>query len=363
VVDWLSIGGSYGEGGGQILRTTVALAAVTGRPVCIERIRAGRKQPGMAAQHLTAVRAAAVLCDARLAGAELGSERLEFVPKQPVHCGDYAFDVARAREGGSAGAVTLVVQTVLLPLALAEGESTVVVHGGTHVTASPSFDYAHDVWLPTLRKMGVDVHLELVRSGWFPVGQGEVRAAIRGLGPRGVLTPFQALAPGRLLKITGRALAANLPAHVPQRMADRARAVLAKAGIGADITPVRVSAANPGCGLFLAVRYEHCYAGFSALGERGKPAEQVAEEACTALLAHRSSGAALEEHLADQVLLPAALACGESAFSVERVSRHLITNAWVVQRFGLAKVVIEGAEGEPGSILVRGQGDTMLGQI
>lgn len=355
MADWLVIDGSYGEGGGQILRSTVALAAITGQAVRIERIRAGRKRPGMAAQHLTAVQAAATLCGAHLTGAVLGSQTLEFAPQHPVRPGHYTFDVAEAREGGSAGAAILVLQTVLLPLALAAGDSTVTVYGGTHVMASPPFDYAADVWLPMLGKMGVDTDLRLLRSGWYPLGKGEVRANICGLGAAGCpsLKPLVASVPGRLLVVMGRALAADLPAHIPQRMADRARSLLAAAGIRANIAPVRVSAANPGCGLSLAAHYEHCRAGFNVLGERGKPAERVAEEACSMLLTHHGSGTALDEHLADQVLLPAALAHGASVFSVERISLHLLTHAWVVRCFGLAEVVIEGAEGEKGRVTVQ----------
>ena len=155
MTNFLVIDGSHGEGGGQILRSSLSLAAITGRPVRIEKLRANRKKPGLAAQHLTSVRAAAMLCDAELTGAELGSQTLQFIPRKPVQAGDYVLDVAEAREGGSAGAVMLVLQTLLLPLALAKGVSNVVLRGGTHVDMSPSYDYVHDVWLPMLARMGV----------------------------------------------------------------------------------------------------------------------------------------------------------------------------------------------------------------
>ena len=180
MTDKLIIDGSYGEGGGQILRSTLSLAVITGRPVRIENLRANRKKPGLAAQHLTSVRAAAMLCDAEVKGAELGSQTLQFIPRKQVHAGDYFLDVAQAREGGSAGAVMLVLQTLLLPLALASGDSTVILRGGTHVDMSPSYDYVHDVWLPTLARMGVRAKLSLARSGWYPVGRGEVKLRIAG---------------------------------------------------------------------------------------------------------------------------------------------------------------------------------------
>ena len=339
--DELVIDGSYGEGGGQILRTALTLAAITGRAIRIEKIRAGRKNPGLAAQHLTGVRAIAAVCRAHVAGDELGSQSLTFTPGGPPQPGHYRFDVAEARQGGSAGATTLVLQTILLPLTLANGDSTVVIRGGTHVAWSPPFDYVLDVWLPTLSRMGVEAGLELVRWGWYPVGQGEIRAAIKGRGTGLRLSPLTLARRGELRRVWGRAVAANLPAHIPQRMADRARSLLAAAGVEAQIEPLRVRAACAGAGIFLTAEYQGVRAGFSALGARGKPSEQVAEEAVAALLAHRESGAALDQHLADQLVVPLALADGESSFSVERVTRHLTTNAWVVEQFGLAHISIQ----------------------
>ncbi len=353
MTDKLSIDGSHGEGGGQILRSALSLAAITGRPVRIEKLRANRKKPGLAAQHLTSVRAAAMLCDAEVKGAELGSQTLQFIPRKPVRAGDYSLDVAQAREGGSAGAVMLVLQTLLPPLALATGVSTVMLRGGTHVDMSPSYDYVHDVWLPTLARMGVRAELSLVRSGWYPVGRGEVRLRIAGSGE---LLPLRLEHRGPLRAVTGRALAANLPAHICERMAAHARDLLEQAGIAAEIETVVMKAACPGAGLYLTAHYENSLAGFGAQGKRGKPAEQVAEEACFALLQHYRSGAALEQHLADQLILPAALCRGESIFGVERISPHLVTNAWVVERFGLARIDIAPDPGGTGFVKILASG-------
>ena len=179
--DPITIDGAHGEGGGQILRTALSLSAITGR-LRIERIRALRRNPGLAVQHLTAVRAAAALCAAQVSGDTLGSSCLDFAPQAPVAAGNYVFDVSLAREGGSAGAVMMVLQTVLLPLAFAEGDSEVALHGGTHMAWSPPFDYVRDVWLPVLSRLGVEASVELANWGWYPVGKGEVRAGIRGLG-------------------------------------------------------------------------------------------------------------------------------------------------------------------------------------
>jgi RNA 3'-terminal phosphate cyclase (ATP) len=336
----LTIDGSFGEGGGQILRTALALAAITGQAIRVEKIRAGRKNPGLAAQHLTSVRAAAVICNARVSGAELGSQMLTFLPDGPCRAGNYVFDVAEAREGGSAGATTLVLQTILLPLVLAQGDSTAVIRGGTHVAWSPPFDYAHDVWLPTLAYMGVEATLDLMRWGWYPAGQGEIWVTAKGRET--VLSPLTLVERGSLRRVWGRAVAANLPSHIPQRMADRAHALLREAGVNVRVEPLRVRAACAGAGIFLTADYEPVRAGFSALGAKGKSSEAVAEEAVVALLAFRDAGAAVDEHLADQLVLPLALAGGTSTINVERVSRHLTTNLWVVEQFGLARTSVEG---------------------
>jgi RNA 3'-terminal phosphate cyclase (ATP) len=348
--DRVEIDGAHGEGGGQFLRSAVSLSAITGRPLGIERIRALRRQPGLAAQHLTAVRAAAALCAARLSGDSLGSTLLEFVPTSAVAAGNYLWDVGLAREGGSAGAVMLVLQTVLLPLARAGRVSCVVLRGGTHVAWSPPFDYVRDVWLPMLERLGVEARVELISRGWYPVGRGEVVAEIAPAPMR--LKAAEIDKPDRLLRVRGRAVAANLPAHIPQRMADRARAALAGLGAEVSVEPLRVRAACAGAGIFLTAEYANVSCGFSAFGVLGKPSEEVAEEAVGALLRHHACGAALDRHLGDQILLPLCLAGTPSRFSVEAVTRHLETNAWVIERFGLAQIEIEQTSGGTGHVTV-----------
>lgn len=350
----LILDGSHGEGGGQIVRTSLTLAAITGRAIRIERIRAGRRNPGLAAQHLTAVRAAASLCQAAIIGDELGSTTLEFAPQAAVCPGTYVFDVAAAREGGSAGAASLVLQTILLPLALSDGPSRVSIRGGTHMAWSPPFDYVRDVWMPALARIGVKAAVELRASGWFPIGRGEIVATVTGLGAgwRRQLRPLRLQDRGRLVQISGHALAANLPEHIPRRMAERAAALLGCLGVPLAITPQVLQAACAGVGLFLTAEYEHISCGFSALGARGKPAEAVAEDAAGALLVHWSSGAALDLHLADQIIGPLALATGRSRFSAEQITGHLATNAWVIERFGLAGVRLQRTDAGTGLITV-----------
>lgn len=350
----LVIDGSHGEGGGQILRTSLTLAALTGQPLRIERIRAGRKQPGLRPQHLTAARAAAAVCEARLEGDALGSVTLTFIPTAPLprHSGEYTFDVAEAARGGSAGSVGLVLQTVLLPLALAGGDSRLTLRGGTHVAWAPSVSYLERVFLPTLARMGLHAEVELVRWGFYPVGGGEVHIQIAGR--EGPLDPITLTERGKLRRLWGTAAVTNLPSHIPQRMANRVRNVLAEEGLRVEVEPRRLSGAGPGAGVFLFAEYEHAVAGFTAYGRKGLPAERVAEAACKELLAHHRTGAPADPHLIDQLVLPMVLAAGRGASRVftSRVTRHLLTNVWVVRQFMARQLTIEGEPGAPGTLVV-----------
>jgi len=180
----IAIDGSHGEGGGQLLRTAVTLSAITGQALVIEHIRAGRRTPGLAAQHLTAVLSVAKLCEAEVAGATLSSETLSFRPKVRPQPGNYVFDVAKAREGGSAGAAALVLQAVALAAVLAEGACHLRIGGGTHVPRSPSYDFIADVWRPFLGRMGISLETALKAFGFYPRGQGEIIGQLKGLGPQ-----------------------------------------------------------------------------------------------------------------------------------------------------------------------------------
>ncbi len=350
----LVIDGSHGEGGGQILRTALSLAAIKARGLRIERIRAGRRKPGLAAQHLTAIRAAAAVAGAKLAGDELGSQTLEFLPAGRPVPGHYRFDVAEAREGGSAGAATLVLQTVTLPLAFTGRASTVTVNGGTHMPWSPSFDYFDTIWLEVLRHLGLKAVAGLGAWGFYPAGGGAVtlRLEEEPLGIQGRLNALQVLQRGHLTAITGRGVAANLPLHIAQRMAGRAEALLQPLGVPVTIRAEQASSVSPGAWIFLKASYEHGPAGFGAHGVRGKPSEAVAEEAVAELMAFHHSAAALDRHLADQVLLPLALAQGVSDFTCAEVTRHLQTNAWVIEQFEVCRIDIEQRPDGAGRVTV-----------
>jgi RNA 3'-terminal phosphate cyclase (ATP) len=349
----LEIDGAYGEGGGQILRSSLTLAIVTGQPVRIVNIRANRSKPGLRPQHLTAVRAGAAVCDAEIEGDTLGSETLTFAPQHPAQAGQYLFDVNNASPGGSAGAVALILQTVLIPLALAAGPSEVRLLGGTAVPMSPPVIYLDRVYLPTLFEMGLRAKLTHRLWGFIQGGGGEVEVHIRGDNR---LQGHDLSERGSLIRVEGLAFAAKLPSHIPQRMTNRARALLNEAGIENRIIPEHVPSPGLGTGLFLVALYEDAQAGFLSLGRRGLSSEEVAEIGCRALMEHHRTGAACDPYLADQLVIPFVLAAGECRATISRVTRHLLTNVWVVRQFGFDGVAIEGEVGEPGVLLVKGAG-------
>jgi RNA 3'-terminal phosphate cyclase (ATP) len=354
-MDLLTLDGSHGEGGGQILRTALSLSAITARHFRLFNIRARRANPGLMPQHLSAARAAATICGGVMSGDQLGSAELDFAPGHVPKSGTYAFDVAEIAGRGSAGSTTLILQTLLIPLGLAGGGATLILRGGTHVEWSPPFDHIVNSYLPVLRRMGFEATAELKRWGWYPVGHGEIVCTVlERSGEATGLRPIELRERGSLKRIGGRAVAANLPAHIPQRMADRARASLGELGVPIDIEPQRVTAACPGAGTFLIAEYDETVASFAAYGRLGKPSEAVADEAVAALREHHASSAAVELHLADQLLLPLALASGVSTFTTPRPSGHLTTNAWVISEFGIADILIEA--GTPCCVRVEPRG-------
>lgn len=348
------IDGSYGEGGGQILRTSLSLSAILKRPMVIEQIRAGRPKPGLAAQHLTAILATQKICAAEVAGAELHSMRLTFRPTLPPTSGEYRLDVAEARQGGSAGSAPLVLQAVAIPAAFANGVTRFQIHGGTHVPWSPIFNYIDKVWIPFLARTGINVTARLTKPGFYPLGGGRIDAVVNGLGPevRGTLNALEITRPGALKAIRGTALVANLPMHIPERMAARARAALSGMAPVVDIEISQLRADCPGALLFLAAEFEHITVGFTSIGRRGRSSEAVADAAVAVLEAHIRSGAALDIHLADQALLPLAFARGPSTFTCPSATRHLHTNAWVIEQFGIASIQIDSAPGQPTRVTV-----------
>lgn len=330
-MEWIELDGSRGEGGGQILRTALSLSMITGIPFAIERIRAGRKKPGLLRQHLTAVQAAAAVCGAQVEGAAPGSQRLRFQPG-PIRGGDYAFAI------GSAGSSTLVLQTVLPALWFADGPSTLRVSGGTHNPAAPPADFLIRCWQPLLRRMGVTLDIQLLRHGFYPAGGGEVLAAT---APVTAWQPLQLETPGELLRTRAIGVVSGVPVDVAKREMQRAASQL-----GVLDEELRVLPSNEGPGNVLMVMLE--YAGvselFSACGERGMPAEAVADRAAREARRFRDSGAAVGEYLADQLLLPMALA-GQGSFTTPALSSHLGTNCLVIEKFLSVRHVFEESDG------------------
>ena len=336
-----------------MLRTCLALSAITGRPVRMENIRAARRKPGLRPQHLTGVRAAAKLCAARVEGAKLNARTLTFVPRTAPQAGSYTFDVAQAAKGGSAGSVSLILQTVLLPLALAERVSQLTLRGGTHVSWSPAFDYVKRVYLPTLGPTGIKAKANIRKWGWYPLGGGEIQVTIQGSTEK-ILLALDRPQRGSLVRVRGVSASSNLPKHIRTRQEKAALQALRSNGINARIDVVDAPSKGQGTAVFLWTEFEHSLAGFTSLGERGKPAERVAGEACQDLLGFLDGRAALDRYLADQLILPLALAEGSSRFTTETVTQHLLTNAWAVNRFFPGCAHVEGEEGQPGDCRIRG---------
>lgn len=295
--------GSHGEGGGQILRTALALSGITGTPFRMVHIRRGRPRPGLQPQHLAAVRAAAAACDARVTGAVKGSLEILFHPGR-IRGGELEEEI------GTAGSVSLLLQTVVPILLFAEGPSRVQLTGGTHVPWSPSWHYVAGVFAPLLARLGCRVAPELDRCGFYPAGGGIARALVELAAG---IQPLQLLEQGPLLRVTGVSAAGKLPLSIAARQRDAALAVL-REGLGERV-PVEIEAATvpsrtPGTFLFLRGESQDAVAGFTALGAPGKRAEAVGAEAARELLAHRAAGGALDPHLADQVIPYLALARG-----------------------------------------------------
>lgn len=341
------IDGSFGEGGGQILRTSLALSCVLGKPMEITNIRMARKNPGLQPQHLTAVKAAAAIARAEVQGAELSSTTLRLLPNRTIG-GTYRFDVAEKK--GSAGSASLVLQTILLPLCFTDQASLVTVQGGTHVPWSPSFHYLQSIVAPLLSCLGVRAEYSIASWGWYPIGGGQVSVRTT---PAPLLLPLIAVDRGRLLRVSGISAVSNLPGHIATRQRDRALAILGRQGIDASIEVLSAPSIGKGSFLFLAAEFEHLPAGFGSLGAIGKRAEEVADDACSGLLFHLRAQGALDPHLADQVVPWLAFCQGPSEFTTSRVTQHLLTNLWVVRQFMDIDVRVEGSEGEEGRILIR----------
>jgi len=317
----ITIDGSQGEGGGQILRTSLALSLVTGQPFRMDRIRAKRQKPGLLRQHLTAVEAAKAVGCAEVVGAAMNSQTLEFRP-EVVTPGNYRFAV------GTAGSATLVLQTVLPSLLTASGTSTLTLEGGTHNPLAPPFDFLARSFMPLIQRMGPSVELELRRPGFFPAGGGRFHARIE---PVKKLSRLRLTERGAIRGQRARVWLSKLSPEVAERELAVVREKLRWRSEECGVENV-AHPKGPGNALVLEIETEHVTEVFTGFGERGRPAEEVAQEAIEAARGWLEADVPVDEHLADQLLMPMTLAGGGS-FRTTRPSLHSTTNAAVIQRF------------------------------
>ena len=317
----MELDGSAGEGGGQILRSALTLSMITGQAFRIRRIRANRPKPGLRRQHLVAVQAAAAICGGQVQGAELRSEELTFTP-QGIVGGDYEFAI------GSAGSCTLVLQTLIPALLMAEAPSTVRISGGTHNPMAPPAQFLQRAFCRLLGKMGAQVDIELIRSGFYPAGGGMLLAKV---APWTTRLPLTVTARGARTGGYAESIVAGVAAHVAERELE---CIGAGMGWSADQLKCCVLHDNQGPGniVFITLEHEHVTEVFAALGEKMVRADAVARSLLKEVRRYTASQAAVGEHLADQLMLPMALA-GGGAFTAVTLSSHARTNADVISRF------------------------------
>ena len=341
----IEINGAQGEGGGQILRTSLTLAALTKAPVHIHHIRANRSRPGLRPQHLAAVNAIAKLTNAEVSGAHLNSSEITLSPSS-LRPGRYRFDIP------TAGALSLLFQTLFFPLSFAGGTSEIVLTGGTHVPWSPIFHYLVHQWLPVMLALGFRGELTLHKAGFYPQGGGQVGAKIL---PAQGLRPYSCATRGALSRIRGLSGVANLTEEIAKRQKHQALKRLYS--LCKDVKLKTLDLPSPGKGTFIQLNAEFANSGracYSALGAPGKLAERVADEAVDQLLAFLETDGCVDQYLADQLLLPLAMIHGTSSFRTNAITQHLLTNASVIREFLPVDIRIDGALNQPGWVQIAG---------
>jgi len=326
----IEIDGSFGEGGGQILRTALSLSCITRYPFKLYNIRKGRKKPGLMPQHLTCVHAASLISNARVSGDETGSTTLSFTPER-IKAGDYLFDIK------TAGSCSLVLQTILPPLIFADKPSFITIKGGTHVPFSPIYHYISEVFLPMLGRIGIKVESSINKYGFYPKGGGEIRLKTF---PVREISGLTLLTRGKLLKLLGYSGVANLPLNIAERQRNSLLQELYPES--AEIQVLNVSSQGQGTFIFLKALFDNTISGFSSLGQRGKPAEKVGKEVAIQFVDFYNSLACLDPYLSDQIVIYLCLASGNSSFTTSRITQHLVTNLWIIEKFLNIHYEIEG---------------------
>ncbi|MDR7666143.1 RNA 3'-terminal phosphate cyclase [Methanosarcina sp. Z-7115] len=322
----LEIDGSYGEGGGQLVRTAVALSAVTGKEIRVTNIRRNRPNPGLKQQHLKALEVTASICEARVSGLFPGSTELSFAPME-IKGGKYDIDI------GTAGSITLLLQCLMPALPFAKEKVELTVRGGTDVAWAPTVDYLQQVTFRALERLGYAGYVTLEKRGYYPKGGGKVSAFFEPCR----LWGFHFLKEEEEIK--GISHTSNLPAHVPLRQAEAASARLLEAEYSSRIETQSFEDFSTGSGITLWTGY----IGGSALGERGLPAEKVGKRAAEEVITELKARASVDMHLADQLIPYMALA-GNSSYTVREISPHAATNIWVTEQFLDVKFRIEKKE-------------------
>jgi RNA 3'-terminal phosphate cyclase (ATP) len=381
----IEIDGSYGEGGGQILRTALSLSCLFKKPFRIFNIRKGRKKPGLMPQHLTCVRAAQLLSNAEVKGDQTGSTKLLFLPGE-VKGGDFFFDI------GTAGSTSLVLQALIPALVFSRGveipfkdsmenenppqspfakgglrgitgkvgdggllkqKSTITLKGGTHVHFSPCFHYLAGVFANFLKKIGIEIRLTIESYGFYPKGGGKVRAEIF---PAKHVKPLNIMERGNILRLSSYSGVGNLPLSIAERqrsaMLEKIYSQIKDLKCQVDIELLNVTTPGQGTFIFLKSESENSIAGFTSLGERGKRAEAVGEDAAMEFLQYYSTDAALDPHISDQIVLYLSICKEESVFTTSCITQHLMTNLWVIGLFHEFHYSIEGEIGKPGIVRI-----------
>ncbi len=339
----IELDGSKGEGGGQILRTALALSILTKRPFKLINIRANREKPGLRPQHLMGVKAAGAISGALYKGAAVGSSVLYFEPGA-VKPGTYRFSI------GTAGSTALVLHTIYLPLALGtSAQSEITIDGGTHNEHAPCYNFLETTWNGYLKRLGLNVKLEMARPGFYPRGGGEIRAVIEPCDRIKGLTLTDC---PTLITAGGFSAVANLPESIARNQARRLSTRLKSEKIESHIPVEEWQAANPGTVAAIIFRQAPVPTLFFSLGERGKRAERVADEAADEAIDFRDSGCPVDPHSADQLLLPLALSPDASEFRTSALTRHTTTNVQTIRKFVDRNIQIEGNEREPGTIRI-----------
>jgi RNA 3'-phosphate cyclase len=347
----IEIDGSYGEGGGQILRTSISLSALALKPVRVTNIRANRPQPGLKKQHLGGIELTAKLVNARIEGLKIGSTEVVFQPRTRQG-GEFTLDV------GTAGSVSLLLQAALLPAVLAPDPVIFKLRGGTDVNWSPPIDYLQEVFGRVLAKLGPSIEIQQIRRGHYPRGGGEVICRVT---PVQHLKSIESISFGELKQISGISHCVRLPEHIAQRQATSANEVLSeRLGIEAIIQTESYSKDNdphlgPGSGIVIwAISESGNVLGADRLGKKGERAEAVGAGAALHLVDEISTGKAMDSHLCDMLVPYLAIANGVSEIGVTEITSHLITNIWTIERMLGTRIELEGAIGDSGILKVFG---------